>query len=100
VGGSSFSPQLMISAIRLGLRCVEIPVNYRARSGKSKITGSFRKAFSLGLRMIGLVLGHRLKRFPAAVPIKSARLPLGSNWRFLTGLAPVTLQKNSPAVQP
>jgi len=71
IGGSSFSPQLMLVAIRSGLRCVEIPVHYRHRVGVSKITGDFRKAFRLGLRMIWLVIAARLRSYPqvgSAVP--------------------------------
>lgn len=64
VGGSSFSPQLMLMAIRSGLRCVEIPVHYRTRIGESKITGSFKKAFKLGLRMIVLITAARFETIP------------------------------------
>jgi glycosyltransferase involved in cell wall biosynthesis len=59
VGDSSFSPELMILCIRRGWRCVEIPVNYGVRVGVSKITGSFKKAFRLGLRMIALITKYR-----------------------------------------
>jgi glycosyltransferase involved in cell wall biosynthesis len=64
VGGSHFSPQLMLAAIRLGLRCVEIPVHYRPRTGVSKITGDSYKAFRLGLTMIGLIVKARMRSFP------------------------------------
>ncbi len=63
-GGSVLSPEVMLVAIRTGLRCVEIPVHYGTRLGTSKITGSFRRAFFLGLRMIGLVLRYRLMAIP------------------------------------
>ena len=62
-GGSTFSPQLMYVAIRCGLRCVEIPVNYRARVGESKITGDLKKAFFLGLRMIRMIVAARFSAF-------------------------------------
>lgn len=62
VGDSAFSPELMVFCIRRGWRCVEIPVNYGARVGTSKITGSFKKAFILGLRMIWLITIFRFKR--------------------------------------
>lgn len=65
-GGNSFSPELMMLAIRLSLRCVEIPVNYGVRSGNSKITGSFRRALALGLHMILLILRYRFKRISPA----------------------------------
>lgn len=64
VGGSHFSPQLMMVLIRTGMRCIEIPINYRRRLGESKITGDFKKAFRLGMRMIGMVLAYRLRTFP------------------------------------
>lgn len=64
VGASHFSPQLMMVLVRTGMRCVEIPVHYRTRLGESKITGSFRKAFRLGMRMIGMIIVYRFKQFP------------------------------------
>ena len=69
VGGSSFSPEIMIMSIRLGFTCVEIPVHYGSRLGDSKITGSFRKAFFLGLRMIWLIIRYRFRTIPRVRPI-------------------------------
>lgn len=59
VGGSHFSPELMILCIKQGLRCIEIPVNYKGRIGTSKITGSFWKAFKLGLVMVWLIVKYK-----------------------------------------
>jgi len=61
VGSSHFSPEFMILCIRNKLKCVEIPVNYRGRIGQSKITSTFRKSFTLGLIMIGLIIGYRFR---------------------------------------
>jgi len=69
VGHSHFSPELMILAIRSGLRCIEIPVHYQPRLGASKITGRFWRAFRLGCRMIALIVAYRFKavaRIPSA----------------------------------
>jgi hypothetical protein len=68
VGRSHFSPELMILAIRSHLQCVEIPVHYGPRTGTSKITGTFWKAFRLGLRMITMIVAYRFKHIPRAVP--------------------------------
>jgi hypothetical protein len=68
VGGSHFSPQLMMALVRTDKQCVEIPVNYRARIGQSKITGDSWTAFKLGMRMIFMILGYRFKSFPKARP--------------------------------
>ena len=64
VGGAHFSPQLTMTLIRTRMRCVEIPIHYRSRRGRSKITGNPWRAFILGIRMIVLVVLHRLKRYP------------------------------------
>ncbi len=62
VTGSHFLPEMVIVAHRQGLRMIEIPVNYKARIGPSKITGSWRGALKTGLAMIRLILGYRLKK--------------------------------------
>jgi glycosyltransferase involved in cell wall biosynthesis len=65
VGGSHFGPQLTLLAISAGIRFTEISVNYRPRVGTSSVTGSFRKAFALGLRMIGMITGFRVRTWLA-----------------------------------
>ncbi len=60
VGGSHFLPEMVILALKGGLRVIEIPVNYRGRVGESKITGTFKGTLRTGTRMIGLVVRHRL----------------------------------------
>ena len=42
VGGSHFLPEMVILALKGGLRVIEVPVNYRGRVGESKITGTFK----------------------------------------------------------
>jgi glycosyltransferase involved in cell wall biosynthesis len=61
IGGSSFGPEMMILTLLHGLKLIQIPVNYLPRVGESSVTGDFRKAFMLGLTMIGLVLKYRLR---------------------------------------
>jgi hypothetical protein len=76
VGGSSLSPEMMLVAVRLGLRCVEIPVHYGSRTGESKITGSFKKAFLLGLRMIAMIIAYRFRPIsldPETTRVSTAR---------------------------
>lgn len=60
VGGNHFSPDFMITCIRSKLRCVEIPVNYKARIGDSTITNTPWKSFKLGLKMINFIVFYRL----------------------------------------
>src|SRR5579884_2437262 len=60
VGGSHASAEIMLLTILSGLRFVEVPVNYLPRVGVSSVTGDWRKAMAVGLRMIALVLRSRL----------------------------------------
>lgn len=60
IGGSHFGPEIMLTVIRNNFRFIEIPVNYGKRVGKSSVTGSKRKAFVLGIRMLLFVLKVRL----------------------------------------
>ncbi len=59
VGGSDFSPEMILLAFKKGVRTIEVPVNYRPRLGESKITGNPLAAFKLGLEMIWLILSRR-----------------------------------------
>jgi glycosyltransferase involved in cell wall biosynthesis len=61
VGGSAFGPEMMLLSLLHGLRVIQVPVNYLPRVGVSSVTGDQRKAFVLGLWMIGLVLRYRLR---------------------------------------
>lgn len=59
VDGNWFSPEFMIRVLQSGIPVVEIPVQYGARIGTSKITGKRNKAISLGLKMVGFILAER-----------------------------------------
>ncbi len=59
VGGSHFLPEMVIAALKHGVRVIEVPVNYRGRIGESKITGSLKGALRTGFRMIALIVGRR-----------------------------------------
>jgi glycosyltransferase involved in cell wall biosynthesis len=61
VGGSHFLPEMVIMALRGGLKIIEVPVNYRGRVGESKITGTLKGTLRTGFRMIGLILRNRFK---------------------------------------
>jgi glycosyltransferase involved in cell wall biosynthesis len=61
VGGSHFGPHLTLLAIAARIPFTEISVNYRPRVGTSSVTGSILKAVRLGLRMIAMIAGFRLK---------------------------------------
>ena len=60
-GGSYFGLEMMLIVITSGLSFIEIPVHYNKRIGKSSVTGSFWKAFKLGLQMIWQIIKYRIK---------------------------------------
>jgi glycosyltransferase involved in cell wall biosynthesis len=61
VGGSHFLVDATVAALARGLRVIEVPINYRVRVGRSKITGTLRGTLTTGLAMIGLIL----RRWPS-----------------------------------
>jgi glycosyltransferase involved in cell wall biosynthesis len=56
-----FGPEMMVRSYLSKYKCIQIPVVYKARIGKSSVTGNFGKAFILGIKMILLLFILRLK---------------------------------------
>jgi glycosyltransferase involved in cell wall biosynthesis len=56
---SHFLPEMVILALRAGLKIIEIPVNYRGRVGESKITGTLKGTLKTGTNMIRLIVRYR-----------------------------------------
>src|SRR5918912_918227 len=73
VGGSHFLPEMVVLALLDGLHVIEVPVNYRGRLGESKITGSATTALKVGLRMIRLILGYRVRTLRDGGPVRARR---------------------------
>ena len=59
VNSNFFGPEMMVRGYQLKLRCVQIPVNYRERTGQSSVTGNVRKSVVLGLQMMILIVAMR-----------------------------------------
>lgn len=74
VGGSFFGPEMMLLSLMLGQRIVQIPVNYTKRVGTSSVTGDPVKAFTLGLRMIWLILQYRVRSLLGRHPARALAL--------------------------
>lgn len=58
VRGSHFLPEMVILALKMRLRIIEIPLNYRDRIGTSKITGNWRGLVRTALNMAGLIVRY------------------------------------------
>jgi len=61
VNSNFFGPEMMIRGYRMKFRCVQIPVNYKRRTGQSSVTGDLRKSVILGCQMILLIIAMRFR---------------------------------------
>lgn len=59
--------EMQVRAVRAGLRCAEVPVSYRRRVGRSKITGTVNGTVRAGAKILWTVGRHAL-RGPLQVP--------------------------------
>jgi glycosyltransferase involved in cell wall biosynthesis len=59
VGASHFLPEMVIVARLAGTSMIEVPVNYRPRTGESKITGNLPTTVTVGLNMLRVILTYR-----------------------------------------
>jgi hypothetical protein len=59
VGGSHAGAEIMLLTIVSGARFVEVPVNYLPRVGISSVTGDRITAVKVGLRMIEIAFRYR-----------------------------------------
>jgi len=64
VTSNFFGPEMMVRGYRMKLRCVQIPVNYRERTGVSSVTGYLSKTIVLGTQMIILIVAMRFRLEP------------------------------------
>lgn len=64
VKSNFFGPEMMVRGFRMKLRCVQVPINYRERTGKSSVTGYLRKTFVLGMQMTILIIAMRFRLEP------------------------------------
>ena len=65
VDGSFFGPEMMVLSILMKRKIIQIPVNYTKRVGTSSVTGNTWVAVRLGLRMIQLILDYRIRSWLA-----------------------------------
>ena len=57
--------EMQIKAIRLGLRCTEVPVSYRKRVGKSKVTGTLTGTVKASVRILSLIVKYAFEELMA-----------------------------------
>ncbi len=54
--------EMQVKAARRGLRCVEVPVSYRRRVGRSKISGTIAGTIGASRKILGTILREALRR--------------------------------------
>ncbi len=65
--------EMQLKACTQGLRVVEVPVRYRARVGRSKITGTLRGTLLAGWKILGWIFAWRLRLWRAPTPRPRSR---------------------------
>jgi glycosyltransferase involved in cell wall biosynthesis len=55
-----WTAEMQVKAVRLGLRCAEVPVSYRRRVGVSKITGTVSGTLRAGYKILWTVMRYSL----------------------------------------
>jgi glycosyltransferase involved in cell wall biosynthesis len=57
--------EMQVKAARAGLRVREVPVDYRPRIGRSKVSGTVSGTIGAGAKILGTILRHAWTRVPA-----------------------------------
>lgn len=71
--------EMQVRALKLGLRCAEVPVHYRARIGVSKISGTVRGVILAGWYILGTIFWEAL----LSLTMRSKGIVRGRQARFL-----------------
>ncbi len=56
--GYGWTVEMQVKAARQGLRVVEVPVDYRPRIGRSKVSGTVRGTLGAGTKIVATILRH------------------------------------------
>jgi Glycosyl transferase family 2/Glycosyltransferase family 87 len=71
--------EMQVKAARRGLRVVEVPVDYRPRLGRSKVSGTLRGTIGAGTKIVATILRH-------ATPRGYEARRSGMSWLVVAGL--------------
>ncbi|HXG35877.1 MAG TPA: glycosyltransferase family 2 protein [Dehalococcoidia bacterium] len=82
VGGSHFSPEMIMVSMRKGHTIVEVPVTFWPRVGVSKGASNLLKAIGIGIAMFWMIISFPTK-VPGALPDKTPARIFG--WRERRG---------------
>jgi glycosyltransferase involved in cell wall biosynthesis len=65
--------EMQVKAAQVGLRVTEIPVRYRRRIGKSKVSGTVKGVILAGWKIITTIMRYALKPMPATARASSKK---------------------------
>jgi glycosyltransferase involved in cell wall biosynthesis len=57
-----WTTEMQVKAVKLGLKCCEVPVSYRPRIGKSKISGTISGSVRAGIKFLWIILREVFRR--------------------------------------
>lgn len=57
-----WTTEMQVKAIKRGLRCCEVPVSYRPRIGKSKVSGTISGSIRAGIKFLWIILREAWSR--------------------------------------
>jgi glycosyltransferase involved in cell wall biosynthesis len=60
-----WTAEMQVKALRAGLRVAEVPVSYRCRPGRSKISGTVRGTIGAGYKILWTVARYAYRELPA-----------------------------------
>ena len=58
--------QMQVRAAKRGVRAIDVPVDYRKRIGKSKISGTVRGVVAAGTKILGVIFAEAFRRRASA----------------------------------
>lgn len=70
--GYGWTVEMQIKAAKQHLRVLEVPVSYRCRIGKSKISGTVKGVLGAGTKILATIFGSALSRQPDEEPLREA----------------------------
>ena len=107
--------EMQVKAARQGLRVVEVPVDYRPRIGRSKVSGTVRGTVGAGTKIIATILRHAFaprsvviprdfdwtgpeeSAVPAGPALAPGRRPRAHGVRARVGVGPSAPEQDRPA---
>lgn len=57
-----WTTEMQVKAVKAGLLCIEVPVSYRARIGKSKVSGTISGSIRAGIKFLWIIFREAISK--------------------------------------